>query len=152
MSKGNRRKRKINSQKHNQNSNSFDEQNNPSPVNFEIDYEKLAEAIVKANRTTTSTEFKYSKRRIKIMNFCNGAIYLMGFAYGVTKIFDMWSNNEFGLRDKLFFSVILITTSLVCFLMQQESLSETKEETAFHFNSNIVFLTLIVALVALLKV
>lgn len=123
----------------------------PQTVQIEIDYDKLAESIVKANKMQNTNQFKHSKYRIKIMNFLNGIIYLSGYSYCVIKIFNIWANSLYELRERIFLTTFLIIMALILFLMQQESLDESKDETVLHFNSNVALYAFIVAIIELSK-
>ena len=124
-------------------------------VNIEIDYDKLAQAISKANQENGKKSSSHSKVRSKIMNTLNGIIYssiyifcFFGVRY-VWKSFSYTSTND--LIARIIMSVILIVAGIFMFLSQQESFDDTYEETKDHFNTNLSLVALIVALIALYK-
>ena len=119
--------------------------NQPS-IRMEIDYDKLAEAIVKANNTSSDEKYKKSNFRLKVLNFINGAIYLSGYSYCVVKIINLWSGSLYDFMTRVVYTIICFIIALILFLMQQESLDESKDEILFHFNSNITVIVLLITI------
>ena len=122
-------------------------------MNIEIDYDKLAEAIVKAQNKTSKKSS--SKLRNAALNFFNGAIYSMVYLVAVVSIYAIWSevypNQENSLIGCILISVIMAFIAVYAFLCQQESFKDKETETLEYFNVNISLIALIVALIALFK-
>ncbi len=127
--------------------------NNIDTVNIEIDYDKLAEAIVKAQNKTSKKSS--SKLRNAALNFFNGAIYSMVYLVAGVSIYAIWSevypNQENSLIGCILISVIMAFIGVYAFLCQQESFKDKEAETLEYFNVNISLIALIVALIALFK-
>lgn len=127
--------------------------NNIDTVNIEIDYDKLAEAIVKAQNKTSKKSS--SKLRNAALNFFNGAIYSMVYLVAGVSIYAIWSevypNQENSLIGCILISVIMAFIGVYAFLCQQESFKDKETETLEYFNVNISLIALIVALIALFK-
>lgn len=129
-----------------------------SPINkytIEIDYNKLAEAITKANEKISSKELKEKKKsfRIKLIRFINGCIYVFYGLLCLSQMFKVWdgtcaivTNNP---AEKIIITIFLGIVVIVCFLLQQESLDETSEQSIDHININLALIALILAVVAL---
>ena len=128
--------------------------NNIQELNLEIDYDKLSEAIVKAQ----SKQQRYHKRkknfREKAMSFLNGMLYAFVYIIAVICIAQVWKEYSAGLTDlfaNIFSTVVFVIIGVYAFLCQQESHNDDGETAQTHFNSNIALIALIVALVALFK-
>ena len=124
-------------------------------VHFEIDYDKLAEAISKASAESEKKTSEHSRVRLKLKKMLNGVIYSGIYTICFFCVFCIWKSYSYttaiDLVARIVLSVILIAFGIVMFLSQQESLDESHEESREHFNTNLSFIALIVALIALLK-
>lgn len=127
---------------------------NRNDVSIEIDYEKLAEAIILAQEKTKNEKRKNSNLRSKIMRFMNGIIYIMicAFFFGVAE--QTWLNSQMedviSIVKTLFIIFLLIVCGIFAFFCQQESLNDNWEETQIHFSTNISIIALITAIVTFL--
>lgn len=120
---------------------------------IEIDYEKLANAIVNAQESSNN-DVKGHKSRNSLINFLNGTIYIMLAVFCVWGIVRYWSGSYVGTVESLI-QCILITAILAVFavwffLCQQESLSDKGKNATDDFSLNISLAALLVSLVALL--
>lgn len=121
---------------------------------IEVDYDKLADSIVKAQLKAENEKETHSKVRKSIMNFLNGFVYISISILCFYGIYFLWRNPSdiFGsLVLKIIVSALLGVSGIMMFLAQQESLGETAEESNQHFNTNLSLVALILALIALLK-
>lgn len=119
----------------------------------EIDYEKLANAIVNAQESSNN-DVKGHKSRNSLINFLNGTIYIILAVFCVWGIVRYWSGSYVGTVESLI-QCILITAILAVFavwffLCQQESLSDKGKGAIDDFSLNISLAALLVSLVALL--
>ncbi len=123
-------------------------------VNNKIDYDKLAEAIVKANEKSKSKK-STSKFRAALMGNINGAFYISISILSIFTTFGMWKdyavNPKYDLATYIILTIVFIGIALYAFLCQQESLNDSAENSQQYFNTNISLIALIIALIALLK-
>ena len=120
---------------------------------LEIDYEKLAEAIVHANNRVEKGKTTHHTVRIKVLRFLNGSIYITFAWFCFYGIYRLWFVNA-GSIDRItaiITTVFLGLLGIAMFLSQQESLDETRQETTEYFNINVSLIALIVALIALFQ-
>ncbi len=126
---------------------------NVSKIELEIDYEKLAAAIVDAQNKAEDRDYKNSKTRILVMKFLNGSMYLGLCLLSVFIIYRSCATFDLSSQSQIFKSILIIIyfsiLAVIAFLAQQESLGETIKETRFHFNTNISLAAIIIALIAL---
>ena len=124
-------------------------------VKTEIDYEKLAVAIVEAQNKATEKASSSRKFREAGMSFFNGSVY--AFLYGLIGyvVYGLWNNvnveTNMAFYKEVFLSIILAFIGIYAFLCQQESLRDKGNEVREHFNSIVPFAALILALVALFR-
>ncbi len=124
-------------------------------VHFEIDYDKLAEAISKASAESEKKTSEHSRVRFKAMKMLNGIVYSGIYSLCIVCLYPIWKSYSFtepiDLIARILLSIVLIIVGVVMFLSQQESFDESYEESKDHFNTNLSFIALILALIALLK-
>lgn len=124
-------------------------------VNNEIDYDKLAEAIVNAQSRTKETKKSTSKFRSAAMSFFNGAIYSIAYVLSGLSIYVIWAESyakqSASLVGCIILTVILAFIGIYAFLCQQESFQDKDSDAREHFNINISLIALIVAIIALFK-
>ncbi len=127
--------------------------NNIGQLNVEIDYDKLASAIISAQEKAKKKDIEHSKIRIKTMKFFNGSIYIGIAIFTCVVIYKLWcSTNDYSISTIIFnivISVLLAAIAIFMFFSQQESFDDSFEETKFHFNTNISLIAMIIALLAL---
>lgn len=132
--------------------------NNIHELNLEIDYDKLAESIVKAqNKSKTQSVTKStSKFRSAAMNFFNGAIFSIVYVFSLLSIYVIWtelySKGDTSFLSCAILTIIMLFVGIYAFLCQQESILDREKDAHEHFNTNISLLALIVAIIALFKV
>lgn len=129
--------------------------NNIDSVNIEIDYDKLAEAIVKAQTKLSQKEKRTKKFRSAAMSLFNGAIYAIVYTFAIAMIYVVWrecyANQTVPLIGCILFTLVLAFIGIYAFLCQQESHRDSETDTITHFNTNIALIALIVAMIALFK-
>lgn len=127
--------------------------NNIQELNVEIDYDKLADAIVRAEKSVRP-EKKNAKFRTALLNVINGVIYISICIFAICGIFLLW--HEFyisrtpSLVTCVFVSGLLALLAVYSFLCQQESTNDKEENALNYFQANMSLVALIVALCALL--
>jgi len=123
-------------------------------ANIEIDYNKLAEAIVKAQSKTKEKKRKLNLRS-KAMRFFNGTTYSVIYVVAISAIYVTWKDyfpvGEISLLGGIFLTALLSFVGIYAFLCQQETFNDSGEDSISHFNTNIALIALIVALIALMK-
>lgn len=128
--------------------------NNIQELNLEIDYDKLAEAIVKANKKEVSNRDKITHRGL-IVSMCNMAIYVglifWVFHKTIRLCIESFQNGTANLFGCIVFFLTSIPVLIFLWLAFRETLCDTEEEALSHFHTNIAVAALIVALVALLR-
>lgn len=128
--------------------------NNIGELNLEIDYDKLAEAIVKAQNMQRKALPKKKNFREKAMSFLNGALYAFVYIIAAMCVVQVWkdySADNTGLFASIFSTIVFMCCGVYAFLCHQESFEDDGQAAQTHFNSNIALVALIVALIALLN-
>ena len=124
-------------------------------VNNEIDYDKLAEAIVKAQNDAKKPNKETGRLRSAAMRFFNGAIYSTVYVLAGLFIYTIWTES-YTKQNASFIGCIILTVILAfigiyTFLCQQETFQDKENDAREHFNINISLVALIVAIIALFK-
>lgn len=133
--------------------------NNIDSVNVEIDYDKLAEAIVKAQQKaeveTIKETRKTSKFRTLAMSFFNGSIYSVIYVLSIYFVYIIWTESYgkpgITLISCIIFTALFAFVAIYAFLCQQETYNDKATDVHQHFNTNVSLVALIVALIALVK-
>lgn len=133
--------------------------NNIESVNVDIDYDKLAEAIVKAQKQAETENIKETKRtsrfRTRAMNFFNGSIYALIYVLSIYCVYIIWTETYgqpgIALWSCIIFTVLFIFIAIYAFLCQQETYKDKVTDVHEHFNTNISLVALIIAIIALVK-
>ena len=124
-------------------------------VTVEIDYDKLASAIVEANKQSNKAKKIRTPIRTFLMGMCNGCLYSALCFYTVLQGIKMWKNYfETGKPSVvvcIVASLAALALAILFFLAQQETFNDDESEVFSHFNTNISLAALIIALAALLK-
>ncbi|MBP3645693.1 MAG: hypothetical protein J6K55_04640 [Clostridia bacterium] len=127
----------------------------PEKVSLEIDYDKLAAAIVAANTRSCSTKKKRSPVRMYLMGMCNGFLYVSLGLFAILLGIEMWKEYFATGIPSVFICIcvssLLVTWIFLFFLALQETFSDNENEVLSHFNTTVSLVALVVALVALLK-
>jgi len=133
--------------------------NNINQLNLEIDYDKLAEAIVKAQETVTQKTEKKEKRRTRFRNILlrnvNGVVYHGIAIFMVLLIIGTWVTYKNGTGPSLVLSIVFtLLFAFLCFISfmcGQETFDDTYETTVSLFDTNVSLIALVVAIIALYK-
>lgn len=133
--------------------------NNIEEINLEIDYDRLAEAIVAAQEKESKKNEDKSKKRMGarqfLMAWCNGILYAVLYSYVLREIVEMWKNYVSSGESSLYMCIVYtiggVSLAVLLFLAHQETMNDSKEDTITHFNTNIALVALIAAIVALVK-
>lgn len=129
--------------------------NNIDNLHLEINYDKLAEAIVKAQEKREDKNNKRMGTRQFLMSLCNSVIYAVLYSYVICEIIKMWqkyaSTGESSLYMCIVYTVGGASLAVLLFFAQQETKNDSEADTIAHFNTNIALVALIAALVALVK-
>ena len=129
--------------------------NHIDEVNLEIDYYKLADAIVKANERTKKEHKRHNGFRAGIMVAINAAlpvaIMLAMILTGITIWSDYVPNGIMGTLESVVTTVLLTIIAVSQLLSAVEAWKDDDETALQHFNANIGLAALIVALAAFFK-
>lgn len=129
--------------------------NHIDEVNLEIDYDKLADAIVKANERTKKAQKRHNGFRAGIMVAINAAlpvaIMLAMILTGITIWSDYVPNGIMGTLESVVTTVLLTIIAVSQLLSAVEAWKDDDETALQHFNANIGLAALIVALAAFFK-
>lgn len=124
-------------------------------VKNEIDYDKLAEAIVKAQNDVKKPKKNTSKLRSTAMTFFNGVVYSVVYSLAALCIYATWTESyakqSASLIGCVILTIILAFIGIYALLCQQESFQDKDSDAREHFNINVSLIALIVAIVALFK-
>ena len=128
---------------------------NVTIVSNEIDYEKLAEAIIKAESKEKEIKKDTGKLRSSAMSFLNGVMYSTVYIVSGQFIYTVWTElhpkHNVSLVSCVVLTMALVFIGAYSFLCQQESFQDKKSDIREHFNINISLIALIVAIIAFLK-
>ena len=129
--------------------------NNIQELNIEIDYDKLAEAIVKAQEKAKDNQKRPNKFRAIKMISINTTIPVMCILFSIIVCFTIWHEFVMSGTYPLFACIIativfalLITTNVLSAI---EAWRDDDENAIMHFNTNVSLAALIIALIALFK-
>ena len=123
---------------------------NITVIKNQIDYDKLAEAFVRANekleKKNKEKKKQSSKFRAALMGNINGV---------VLTIVGMWveysQNAKHSLITYIVFSALFAVVGIYAFLSEQESFKDSAEDSQKYFNTNVSLTALIISIIALLK-
>ena len=126
--------------------------NNIESINMEIDYEKLADAIVKAqNNAKLDSKNKLKARRFLMSEF-NMLFYFFLAAILLLAICLIWMGNlNSGLFSRIIVSALFLFLTVMSVKSAFESVEDKETDAHNHFNTNVSLVALIVALIALFK-
>ena len=129
--------------------------NNIQELNLEIDYDKLADAIVKAQEKAKDNQKRPNKFRAITMISINTTIPVMCILFSIIVCFTIWHEFVMSGTYPLFACIIativfalLITTNVLSAI---EAWRDDDENAIMHFNTNVSLAALIIALIALFK-
>ena len=127
--------------------------NNIDSVNVEIDYDKLAEAIVKAGELAEKKTEKNNQFYNTVMKVFNWVLYfsiysISGYCAYVTSEIDTDNNMENVV--KILLILMFGGIALIMFLLQFELYKCSPKQVRELFNTNVAFVALILAALAIL--
>lgn len=127
--------------------------NNIDSVNVVIDYDKLAEAIVKAGELAEKKTEKNNQFYNTVMKVFNWVLYfsiysISGYCAYITSMIDTDNNMEFVV--KILFILMFGGIALIMFVLQFELYKYSPKQIRELFNTNVALVALILAALALL--
>ena len=123
-------------------------------LNLEIDYDKLAEAIVKAQRRSEDQGAKGKKARRSVFRFLNAFTFVFMAVLFVAVIVLLWTVFKGVAMEswvRIFISAGLALMSIVSVLCFNESLDDDYQDSVALFTALVALVALIVAVIALIK-
>lgn len=120
-------------------------------VNVDIDYEKLAEAIVKAQREAEKQEGRPNRFRASMMSVLNISLYAFTFLFSVLLIVAVWKTAIDSRIVKTIYTVVFAFTGVYSVACLCESWCDSDKRAQEHFNSNVALIAMVLALLQLLK-
>ena len=125
---------------------------NKNIIQFEIDYDKLAQAVVGALDKKAKADRNKTRWRNTAMKWVNGIIYLVFAFLSLSGIVYFWMSRFNGTCDSLILciiaTIVLSASAFICFMCQQETLDDNYETAINLFSVNISFVALIIAFIA----
>lgn len=129
--------------------------NNIQELNLEIDYDKLAKAIVKAQEDARDNNKRPNKFRANTMIAINISIPLMFILFSIIACFTIWrefvTNGTYTVFTCIVASIFLALFVFMNIMSAIEAWKDDDENAIKHFNTNVSLAALIIALIALLK-
>ena len=120
-------------------------------VDVNIDYERLARELVKAQQEAARQEKRPNRFRGSLMGGLNAMLYITIALLGIGMAISAWLTPIGSIGAQIFYSVlfgIIALFSGACFV---ESIKDSDENAQQHFNTNIALIALVIALIALVK-
>lgn len=123
-------------------------------VPIELDYERLAEAIICAQEKAKQKNNKRQIFRTALMGNINGMIFITISIFSVLFIIGTWTAYYNGTISSIPLCIIITVLcgfiAIFSFLCQQETFNDGAEETMTYFSANISLVALVVAIMALI--
>lgn len=120
-------------------------------VNVNIDYEKLAKEIVKAQQEAVRQKKRTNRFRGSLMGGLNAALYIVVALFGIGMAISAWTTPIGGVGAQIFYSILFGIIALFSGGCVVESVKDSDENAQQHFNTNIALIALVIALIALVK-
>ena len=124
-------------------------------VNMEIDYDKLADAIIKAQEKAKEQSKRPNRFRSSVMAIVNVCIPVLLAIFSVITCVGIWKEYFIdpvnGLFRCIFLTLLFIVVVIISICCSREAWKDDDENAIMHFNTNIALVALIVAMIALLK-
>lgn len=124
-------------------------------VNMEINYDKLAEAIVEAQQKVKEHSKRPNRFRGSVMAIVNVSIPVLLAIFSVISCIGIWQEYiiepTHGLFYCIFYTILFAVVVIISFFYSYEAWKDDDENAIMHFNTNIALVALIVAMIALLK-
>ena len=124
-------------------------------LNLEIDYDKLAEAIIRANKSADEKGRKNTRTRRILITGINGIVFASFYVLAIFGIISTWVRYRNGTGLSLPISIVLtafcVISAAVTFLCQQEAMEDDYKEALSLFTTNVALIALIVAVISLIN-
>lgn len=121
-------------------------------VDVNIDYEKLAHEIVKAQQEAARQKTRPNRFRGSIMSGMNVVLYAVVSLFGGLMCIGIWITPlDASIFAKVIYTLMFVLITIYSGGCTFESWKDTDENAQQHFNTNITLIALIVALIALVK-
>lgn len=121
-------------------------------VDVNIDYEKLAKEIVKAQQEVDQQKAHPNRVRGSIMSGINAVLYGVISLFSGLMAISVWVTSiDTDTSTKVLYTILFAFVAASCGACAVESFKDTAENAQQHFNTNLSLIALIVALVALVK-
>ncbi|MGN0469046.1 MAG: hypothetical protein ACI4GY_10005 [Acutalibacteraceae bacterium] len=119
----------------------------------DIDYDKIKSILVEINKSQKTENRKNNKVRTFIMKLCNGILYSFKYFLCIYTIYLVWTNSQIniGLISKIICTVFAVVVAIGSFLSMLESYDDNEKEVHKYYDSNIGYIALVIALIALFK-
>lgn len=129
--------------------------NNIDTIHMDIDYKKLAEALITAKKEVAKEEFKSKKFRTVGMQLVNIIFYMTLLVVSVFIILCIWKMyciiHSINLITAIVFTIISIALVIYAVLCHVESFKDSANAIMAHFNTNMSFIALLISFIALLR-
>lgn len=123
--------------------------------NPDFDYDKLAEAIVKAQQKANESVKSTGKFRSALMWLFNIIVYSSVVAIASYCIYIIWTSSYVEQTPPfvgcMVFTFVLAAVAIGAFVCLIESFRDKNSDAREHFNINISLIALLVAIIALIK-
>lgn len=126
---------------------------------IEIDYNRLADAIVRAQAKADAMQYQKTREHTRFRNllfsFFNGTMFIcisLFSLYGIYRIWSIFSNGDsIQLPFAIIATIALFSIAVVAFLCNQETHGDDYRRSGELFNSSVAFVALIIAILAFLR-
>ncbi len=128
--------------------------NSIEPVNVEINYDKLAQAIVKAQLESEEQKSKGKKTRRSVFRFLNAFAFVLMAVLFIAGIVLLWTTligATVELWVRIFATAALVLMVIITLLCFNESLDDDYQDSIALFTALVSLVALIVAVIALIK-
>ncbi|MBR3382833.1 MAG: hypothetical protein IKG85_07350 [Clostridia bacterium] len=123
-------------------------------LNLDIDYDKLAEAIVRAQTASEEQKSKGKKTRRSVFRFLNAFAFVLMAVLFIAGIVLLWTTligATVELWVRIFATAALLLMAIIAFLCFNESLDDNYQDSIVLFTTLVSLVALIVAVIALIK-
>ena len=123
-------------------------------LNLEIDYDKLAEAIVRVQTTSEEQKSKGKKTRRIVFRFLNALAFMLMAVLFIAGIVLLWIPQIGGamkLWERIIATAALLPMAIIAFPCFNESLDDNYQDSIVLFTALVSLVALIVAVIALIK-
>lgn len=129
---------------------------NANALSLEIDYDKLAEAIVRAQNASKTEQKKHEKRRTrfrnKLLGFFNRVVYDAITTVCILLVICVWNlyahENAYSLLQSIIFSLLFVILGVFSFLCSLETQDDDYSISVPLFNLNVSLVAMVVAMIS----